>query len=99
MTPEQFNYWFKGACDVIDGVPTPEQWARIREEVGKVGAPASPAKSIGQQVEESVCVRKVAPFYVPQDRLPKTPWTGHPYPPRESVAGTPVDNLLLHNSC
>lgn len=99
MTPEQFCQWLKGVTFAVDTSPTPEQWARIREEVGKVGAPTSPAKSIGQQVEESVCVRKVAPFYVPQDRLPKTPWTGHPYPPRESVAGTPVDNLLLHNSC
>lgn len=37
MTPEQFCQWLKGVTFAVDTSPTPEQWARIREEVGKGG--------------------------------------------------------------
>ena len=44
MTPEQFSYWFKGACDVIDGAPTPEQWAIIHKAADDVVGPLKSAE-------------------------------------------------------
>lgn len=42
MTANEFIVWLKGfieACN--DFAPTPAQWDRIKEELGKVGKPVS----------------------------------------------------------
>lgn len=33
MTPTEFTLWLNGATDVVDGVPSPEQWVQIKEKL------------------------------------------------------------------
>lgn len=33
MTPTEFTLWLNGATDVVDGVPSPEQWMQIKEKL------------------------------------------------------------------
>lgn len=36
MTPSEFKIWFDGFTEAIDGVPTPEQWAKVKEKIAQV---------------------------------------------------------------
>lgn len=42
MKPEEFKAWFEGYTESIGGVPNELQWARIKEQVGRL-APQAPA--------------------------------------------------------
>ncbi|HCM9127860.1 TPA: hypothetical protein R4104_001497 [Enterobacter asburiae] len=33
MNAENFTYWLKGYVEQIDGVPTPEQWEKIKGQM------------------------------------------------------------------
>lgn len=33
MTPTEFTLWLNGATDVVDGVPSPEQWMQIKKKL------------------------------------------------------------------
>lgn len=35
MTPTEFTLWLNGATDVVDGVPSPEQWMQIKEKLSE----------------------------------------------------------------
>lgn len=35
MTPTEFTLWLNGATDVVDGVPSPEQWLQIKEKLSE----------------------------------------------------------------
>lgn len=35
MTPTEFAIWLNGATDVVDGVPSPEQWMQIKEKLAE----------------------------------------------------------------
>lgn len=36
MTSEQFKAWFDGFCEGIDGVPTADQWQKLRGKVAEL---------------------------------------------------------------
>lgn len=36
MTAEQFKAWFDGFCEGIDGVPTADQWQKLRGKVAEL---------------------------------------------------------------
>lgn len=38
MTPAEFKAWFEGFCEAIDGAPTEEQFAKIREKVSELSS-------------------------------------------------------------
>lgn len=35
MTPTEFTLWLNGATDVVDGVPSPEQWMQVKEKLSE----------------------------------------------------------------
>jgi len=35
MSPTEFTLWLNGATDVVDGVPSPEQWSQIKEKLSE----------------------------------------------------------------
>ncbi|MDI6026736.1 hypothetical protein QBK99_11090 [Corticibacterium sp. UT-5YL-CI-8] len=36
MTASEFKAWFEGYCEGIDGVPSPEQFERIKQKVAQL---------------------------------------------------------------
>ena len=36
MTLSEFKAWFAGYAEEMDGPPTPKQWEKIKERVGKI---------------------------------------------------------------
>jgi hypothetical protein len=40
VTLSEFKAWFEGFTDNIDGAPTPEQWAKVKEKVALLSSPA-----------------------------------------------------------
>lgn len=38
MTVDEFKAWFEGFCDGIEGSPTVDQWAKIRDKVAKLNS-------------------------------------------------------------
>jgi hypothetical protein len=42
MTPSEFKAWFDGFAEAIGDTPTPEQWARIREQVKAIAPETRP---------------------------------------------------------
>lgn len=50
MKPEEFKAWFEGFTESIGGPPNEQQWARIKEQVGRLAAQtASPNRYLSTQ--------------------------------------------------
>lgn len=73
MTPDDFVLWLQGVSDVLgDEPPSPERWARIREQLRNV-RPALPAPAWPPSYPVPDLPR---PFYTPPGSpLPSEWWT------------------------
>lgn len=49
MTFTEFKCWLEGYCEHIENAPTPEQWARIRDQLSKVQGLTPAATRSGPQ--------------------------------------------------
>ena len=64
MTLSEFKAWFAGYAEEMDGPPTPKQWEKIKERVGKIdGTPITArfiADAIGKHIDTLNVKRKGA---------------------------------------
>ena len=57
MTLNEFKAWLDGFSEAMGEVPTPEQWAKIKQKLGEVEAfPLLSTRGVGQVFTPSVTV-------------------------------------------
>lgn len=60
MTPREFKAWFEGFTEALSGVPTKEQWKRIKARVAEID---------GEPITERIFIDRYWPNY------PRYYWT------------------------